>query len=168
MLFKIAAKGEKTWSQMSLARELGMSSGSVNVALERSRIARLYSPDRRRVRYHALGEAVNAGGRYFFAVELGPRARGMPTASGGPALRGILPEISGQTPVWPSSDGDGRGPSIEPLHPSVPAASRDDPALYRLLTLFDSVRIGDARERGLALVELQSLLRPEAATVGAR
>ena len=158
VLLKLVAKEDAPWSQMGLARELGISSQSVNVALERSRVARLYSPERRKVRLHALGEAVIFGGRYFLAAELGARALGVPTASGAPPLNETLVQIPHAVPVWSHPDGTVQGPSLEPLHPSVPTAAREDPALYALLALFDSLRIGDARERGLATRELEARL----------
>lgn len=53
-------------------------------------------------------------------------------------------------PVWPDAMGEVRGIAIEPLHPAVPDAARRDPRLWELLALFDSIRIGNARERNLA------------------
>jgi hypothetical protein len=51
-----------------------------------------------------------------------------------------------------------RGQAIEPLHPSVPYACRQDKRLYEMLALADALRIGRARERSLALKGLKELL----------
>ena len=55
-----------------------------------------------------------------------------------------------------------RGVGIEPLHPAVPFAAMQDAKLYELLTLFDALRIGKARERGMALERLQARIDPDA------
>jgi hypothetical protein len=49
-----------------------------------------------------------------------------------------------------------------PLHPSVPFAAMQDAKLYELLALFDALRVGKARERGMALDRLQALIDPDA------
>jgi hypothetical protein len=51
---------------------------------------------------------------------------------------------------------------IEPLHPSVPFAAMQDAKLYEMLALFDALRVGKARERGMALERLEALINPEA------
>lgn len=43
-----------------------------------------------------------------------------------------------------------RGEALLPLYEKLPLAARDDPGFYELLTLFDALRIGQARERELA------------------
>ena len=47
-----------------------------------------------------------------------------------------------------------------PLHPCVPGAALRDAALYELLALFDALRAGRARERGMAVTRLQKLIDP--------
>jgi hypothetical protein len=47
---------------------------------------------------------------------------------------------------------------VQPLDRSVPQAARRDPALYDLLALVDALRIGRARERGLAEKEINRRL----------
>ncbi len=49
-----------------------------------------------------------------------------------------------------------RGHSILPLYPSVPEAALKDEKLYELLALVDALRIGRAREKELAVVELKT------------
>jgi hypothetical protein len=51
---------------------------------------------------------------------------------------------------------------VEPLHPSVPFAANQDAKLYEMLALFDALRVGKARERGMALERLQALIDPAA------
>ncbi len=53
-----------------------------------------------------------------------------------------------------------RGEGLLPLHPCVPGAAQRDAALYELLALFDALRAGRARERGMAAAGLQKLIDP--------
>ncbi|NCB39610.1 MAG: hypothetical protein EOM80_12680 [Erysipelotrichia bacterium] len=46
-----------------------------------------------------------------------------------------------------------------PLYKSVPKAAMADPYLYELLALVDAIRGGRAREKNLAVKELQKRLR---------
>jgi len=45
-----------------------------------------------------------------------------------------------------------------PLYPSVPEAANKDEKLYELLALADALRVGRAREKELAIVELKKRL----------
>ena len=56
-----------------------------------------------------------------------------------------------------------RGSTLLPLYPKLPLAARADQCLYELLALFDSLRIGQARERELARSLLESRLKAIAA-----
>ena len=56
-----------------------------------------------------------------------------------------------------------RGEGLQALHPCVPGAALRDAALYELLALFDALRAGRARERGMAAQRLPLLIDPEAA-----
>ena len=42
----------------------------------------------------------------------------------------------------------------------MPFAAIQDAKLYELLALFDALRVGKARERGMALEQLQALIDP--------
>ena len=53
-------------------------------------------------------------------------------------------------PVWPHAEGSARGIALIPLYPSAPAAALRNAVLYENLALFDALRMGNARERGLA------------------
>jgi hypothetical protein len=77
-------------------------------------------------------------------------ARGLPTAWAAPPLSNALSFSMDNAPVWPDPVGEVRGMAIEPLHPAAPDAARRDPYLWEMLALFDAIRIGGPRERGLA------------------
>jgi hypothetical protein len=60
--------------------------------------------------------------------------------------------------VWPSVAGKVRGIALMPLYPSVPSAALGNQALHESLTLFDGIRVGNARERSLARKFLEERL----------
>jgi hypothetical protein len=57
--------------------------------------------------------------------------------------------------VWPFEEGEDRGQMIRPLYPTVPQAASRDSVLYELLALTDAIRVGQPRERALAIKELE-------------
>ena len=78
----------------------------------------------------------------------------MPTAYAAAPLNAVIAPTADPPPVWPDKDGKVRGVALAPLYPTVPEAARRDSRLYELLTLFDAVRSGQAREREIAQKEL--------------
>lgn len=110
---------------------------------------------------HNLAEFALHGAKYAFPGVRLPLAVGVPTSHSAPAFAGIF--APGSTDfVWPHPNGPVRGVGVEPLHPSVPFAAMQDAKLYELLALFDALRVGKARERGMALERLQALIDPDA------
>jgi hypothetical protein len=92
--------------------------------------------------------------------------RGMPTGYAAPPLSKIIVPPAAALeppPVWPDAAGTVRGSVLYPLYPSVPIAALRLPALYELLTLFDALRAGSARERALARTMLADCLAREPA-----
>ena len=110
---------------------------------------------------HNLAEFALHGAKYAFPGVRLPFAVGVPTSHSAPAFAGIFAPGSADF-VWPHPNGTVRGVGVEPLHPSVPFAAMQDAKLYELLALFDALRVGKARERGMALERLQALIDPDA------
>jgi len=161
VLCKVHGLEAERWTQMELAKLLFMSSRSVNEALKRAEHARLYSPIRRQVSVGAFEEALVHGIRYFMAAERGTLTRGIPTSWAAPPLVNMLTASEEPPPVWPDPNGTVRGVALQPLHHSVPQATKEDPALYEMLALIDALRESGARERQLAAQELGRRLRRE-------
>jgi hypothetical protein len=115
------------------------------------------------VRPHSkqLAEFALHGARYAFAADKAPSTIGVPTSHSAPAFAGVFAPGS-EDYVWPHPNGTKRGVGVEPLHPSVPFAAMQDAKLYEMLALFDALRVGRARERGMALERLQALIDPSA------
>jgi hypothetical protein len=110
---------------------------------------------------HNLAEFALHGAKYAFPAEKLPLVVGVPTSHSAPAFAGVF--APGSTDfVWPHPNGSVRGVGVEPLHPSVPFAAMQDAKLYEMLALFDALRVGKARERGMALERLQALIDPNA------
>lgn len=157
VLLKLAA-APSLWTFESIARELGLGQSSVHRSLARAQAAGLYDPRRRKVRARPLFEFLVHGLKYVFPPAWSGEARGRRTAW---AAKPLSAEIvsSGNPPVWPDALGDSWGVALEPIHPSVPVAAREDQKLAELLALVDALRIGGARERSLARKELKKRLR---------
>lgn len=110
---------------------------------------------------HNLAEFAVHGAKYAFPAVKLPLVVGVPTSHSAPAFAGVF--APGSTDfVWPHPNGSMRGVGVEPLHPSVPFAAMQDAKLYEMLALFDALRVGKARERGMALERLQALIDPDA------
>ncbi len=106
-----------------------------------------------------LAEFVIHGARFVFVPDRLPLSIGVPTSHSAPAFAGVF--APGSTDfVWPHPNGQVRGQGIEPLHPNVPFAAMQDAKLYEMLALFDALRIGRARERGMAIDRLAAILDP--------
>lgn len=157
MLLKLAvSRGE--WSYPSLAYALGMSASEVHAALIRATESGLLNGTTKRPNRQALLEFLVHGLRYVFPAEKGGLTRGLPTAHAASPLKDRIVASGELAPVWPDPEGEVRGEELRPLYRSVPGAARKDPALYALLALVDAIRGGRARERSLAVEELQGLL----------
>ncbi len=156
ILLKIIALEEKPWLMKDLASSLRVSASEVTESLERSAIAGLVAADKSRVMRDNLLEFLVHGLRYVFPVQLGPIMHGIATAHSAAPLSSQI--VGHDTFVWPYVDGPDRGPSIEPLIPSVPLVVQHDPRLYQLLALIETLRVGHVREKNLAAQYLEQMI----------
>jgi len=151
---QLADVADPTYEQ--LGDVLGISPSTAHGAVQRLRAAGLVQDEHLRVNKNALFEFLEHGVRYAFPAALQASARGIPTAFSGPALSTEI--VSDDSVVWAAVDGAAYGPTITPLLSHVSHLPIRHPALYRLLTLVDAVRIGRSRERALAVNLLRSAL----------
>lgn len=156
VLLKIAALGKKAWFIRDLANTLDISQSEVSESLNRSKIAGLLSSDKKRLMKKNLLDFLGHGFKYVYPVEVGAIQRGMPTAHSAPPLNLQITAV--ETFVWPWAEGKSRGQAVEPLHPGVPSACATDVELYELLALVESLRLGRAREKQIAIKELKKRL----------
>jgi hypothetical protein len=147
---------------------LGVQEPMAIYRVTRKRVRRSAMPDGEavadnavRTHSHNLAEFALHGAKYAFPAVKLPLVIGVPTSHSAPAFVGVF--APGSTDfVWPHPNGSVRGVGVEPLHPSVPFAAMQDAKLYEMLALFDALRVGKARERGMALERLQALIDPNA------
>lgn len=153
VLLKKITKQGKSLSVNGLAVSLGMSASTVSECLERCKKAQLVDCNKKRVNTLALQEFLVHGVQYVFPAEAGRVGRGIPTyISASP----IKEQISNSTEsyVWHDVKGAARGQQIQPLYNTIPQTVKDDNELYQLLVIVDTLRMGRAREREVAIAEL--------------
>lgn len=153
ILLKIAAKGQQTWYMKDLAQELHISGSEVSESINRSVLAGLIRPDKKRIQKRALLDFLLHGLKYVYPVQPGALVRGMRTGHSAPPLAGKIQ--SSEHYVWAWAKGSVRGQKIQPLHSSVPEACSQDAMLHELLALIDALRVGRLREQHQAENELR-------------
>ena len=163
ILLKLCLWRDREWRHVDLAGELGLSQTEVSFALERCRMSGFVDSAKKRVLRSALVEFLAHGLKYVYPVQPGAVCRGMPTAHSAAPLSDRIRSEADDQYVWPWADGKVRGQGIEPLYGSVPHAAAKDAQLHELLALVDALRVGRARERALALEELEARLGPNKA-----
>jgi hypothetical protein len=173
LILKLVANRDasKRWTYAELGRALFMSASQVFRSVDRAETARLLVapvipapsnngeqspggmlwPNR-----NNLKEFLIHGVKYAFPAERGGPTRGVPTAEAAPPLVQHFPPEFPLPPVWPSAEGPFRGIAFSPLYKNVPQAAAQDSKLYELLALVDAIREGRAREREIAIRELNA------------
>jgi len=156
VLLKIAAKGKESWLMKDLSYELGISASEISESLNRSVVAGLISYNKKDLMRLNLIDFLSYGLRFVYPEQPGALVRGMATAHAAPPLNKII--VSQEPYVWPYGKGKVRGQAITPLHPKVPEAALKDENFYILMALVDTLRVGKAREKEMAINELKQRL----------
>lgn len=146
----------------TLAQMTGISKSQVNLALNRCYSVGLAKKDRRSgipsVNRKSLFEFIVYGVRFVFPASPGAVTRGITTSLVAPVFDNELMSAGELAPVWPDARGLSKGQGVEPLFKSATYAIRQDPTLYVLLALVDAIRMGQPRERNLAIHRLEKYL----------
>lgn len=158
ILLKMMAGKKRSWRIVDLAQELGLSISEVSMALERAKNCGLLDSSKRMIMKSALLEFLIHGLKYVYPAQQGPVCRGIPTSHSAPPLSKRIVSDKHDQYVWPFADGTMRGQAVSPLYESAPEAARRDPKLHELLALVDALRVGRARERQIAIKELERRL----------
>jgi hypothetical protein len=140
---------EDNWMNKDLSASLYISASEISESLNRSMIARLISPDKKKVFKNALLKFIENGLGFVFPATPGAIVRGTPTAQSAAILKNYI--LSNEIYVWPNPYGDAKGQAIAPLYPNQVQAVLQDEKLYDMLALVDSIRIGRVREVEKAL-----------------
>lgn len=154
VLFHLLVAGEE-WSYRSVGSKLDLDPAVVHRAVARLTQANLVREDRSVDRAVAEEFLVHAA-KFFFPGRLGAPSRGVATAWGAGPLSELVAESRESPPVWPSAHGSSRGPAVEPIVSDAVERSERDPELGEWLSLVDAIRVGGARDRGLAAAELSA------------
>jgi hypothetical protein len=154
VLLKIASVNNSSWQQKPLAEALQLSQSEISKSVARSKFAGLLDPTGKKIMKLAFMDFLQYGIRYAFPQQPGAIVRGIPTAHSAKPLSDII--NSSENFVWPSGKGKLKGQSIIPLYPAVVDAVQNDESLYEMLALVDAIRVGKAREKELALIELKN------------
>jgi len=154
----LAAHPGEAWTYALLAERLHLSVGEAHNAVQRLKASRLYSNVTRSAVRAALLEFLLHGLRYAFPAQPGEDAVGIPTAASARPLSGKVVFDEGAGTVWPHPNGHVRGRAVVPLFASAPEAALEDERLHELLALADALRVGRAREAGIARAELEARL----------
>lgn len=157
VLSKLVSSPDDGRSFPRLASALGLSVSETHAAVKRAATSGLLDPTTRTVRKAAMLEFTVHGLKYVFPPVWKGVTRGVPTSYAASPLNatfspGELP------PVWPHARGSVRGEGLVPLYKTAPDAALRDPELYAWLALIDAIRSGRARERRLAIEEVQRRL----------
>ena len=152
ILLKIATLDDRQWYGKDLSAALFISPSEVSESINRSIFAGLLDESKRRLMRQSLLEFLEHGLKFVYPQRPGAIVRGLPTAHSAPPLNSLIQ--SREIYVWPDALGESRGQAIEPLHPGVVKAVRQDAFLYELLALTDALRFGRAREQQIAMKEL--------------
>lgn len=156
----VALKGVRP-SYAVLAKQLRLSPFEVHAAVQRLVSARLAVEREGKVRLvmAAFRPFVINGAPYVYPAVRGEITVGFPTAHSAPPLNGHVQAPDDSILVWPHPEGSARGEALLPLYEKLPLAAKDDPVFYELLSLFDALRVGQARERELARRMLEERLQ---------
>lgn len=160
VLLALAARGAAA-AYADLADQTGLAASAVHASLKRAAVAGLvrYQDRQPVLQKPQLREFVLFGAKYAFPIVTGRLTRGVATAYAAAPLNAMIASSSDPPPVWPYKNGRVRGMGLVPLYPSVPEAALRDEKLYALLSLFDALRSGQARERNLAQSMLEERLQ---------
>ena len=155
-MLKLVVRDTSEWSYPALSHELSMSASEIHAGIKRASAARLMDMERKIPFKSNLLEFLTHGVKYAYPPDRGGITRGMPTGYAALPLRELIVQPDEPPPVWPDPEGQMRGFEFSPLYSSVPQACRIDPKLYELLALVDAIRDGRARERIIAIKEVES------------
>ena len=157
----VSLRGTKRLPYALLAKQLQLSQFEAHAAVQRLMAARLVVEIGGELRpvMAAVRNFVIYGAAYCYPVVRGEVTIGFPTAYAVPPLKDLVLFSEEMPPVWPHPNGTTRGTALMPLYEKLPLVAIADAALYELLALFDAMRMGQARERELAVKLLEERLQ---------
>jgi hypothetical protein len=162
VLFKLVALGGQWLPYQEMAKRMYLSQFETHAAMQRlvaCRLARTDEDGSVRPIMQVLYPFVLYGAAYVYPAVRTDITIGFVTAYGAAPMKEHVLYADEFPPVWPHAEGTVRGPGLLPLYENAPLAARDDNTLAQMMTLFDALRIGQAREREKAGELLAARLR---------
>lgn len=158
ILLKIITYKGEDWTNAKLANDLKISASEISGALERCRVAKLIDNVKKNVNVLAMEDFLIYGFKYVYPSQPGAIVRGVATSFSAEPIKSKISQ-SVDLFVWPYKYGTDKGQSIEPLYRTVPEVCMEDSALYELLVIIDTLRMGRTREVEIAIEELKLRLK---------
>ncbi|MGA1847582.1 hypothetical protein [Deferribacter abyssi] len=93
---------------------------------------------------------------YIFPLKIGGEVRGIPAFISAKPVSDKI--VGNRIYVWPYSEGNTFGLSIEPIHKNVPKVAMVSDNLYMFFVILDCLRSNKRREKDIAKKELQKIL----------
>ncbi|MFI3262739.1 MAG: hypothetical protein R3Y26_07505 [Rikenellaceae bacterium] len=146
------------WIQADIAEALLLSPSEVSNAMRRCVLSGFMNTEKSRVNKLALREFLISGLKYAFPALVSTKVRGVATAHSATPIKEQISEGE-DIYVWSYYLGTRRGYAVTPLYKTVPKIVKNNPALYELLVIVDTIRIGKVREVEIAIVELDKKLK---------
>jgi hypothetical protein len=161
LLMLVILRKEPKYTYAALAKLLLLSQFEVHASVQRLIAARLLvdAGEYFRPVMEAVRQYVLFGASYCYPALRGEPTIGFATAYGVPPLSEKVLFSQEMPPVWPHPEGDQRGFALMSLYENLPLAAKACPPLYELLALFDALRMGQAREREIAVQLLNERLQ---------
>lgn len=152
VLLVLLSGGGEFQNYHALSMQTGLSISALHAGLKRAVLSGLLLKDGDRyvLLKPQLKEFLFYGAKYAFPPHWGSLSRGVPTSYAAAPLNTIIAPSAEAVPVWPYAGGEVRGMALMPLYPSVPEAAIRDSGIHAILSLFDALRVGQARERNAA------------------
>ena len=150
VLFKLVALGGQWLPYQEMAKQMYLSQFETHAAMQRlvaCRLARTDEDGSVRPIMQVLHPFVFYGAAYVYPAVRTEITIGFATAYGAAPMKEHVLYADEFPPVWPHAEGTVRGLGLLPLYANAPLAAREDSTLAQMMTLFDALRIGQARER---------------------
>jgi len=153
---KLVALGDAGSSLRELEAQLGAPKSTISLSLRRLREHRILREvdGKHKIQRLAARDLIEHGIRWIAPGEIGDYELGLLTSHAAEPLASHL--MGDPDPlVMPLPHGPARGRVVTPIHRLAPQAAANDEKLYRLLVIADAFRIGRARDREVAAMELR-------------
>lgn len=159
ILAKILLMRDAPWTYQKISAELSISQSECHAAIKRSFDSGLFNGLKRKVSLAAFREFIIYGLKYIYPAQVGQVTRGVPTLQAVGSLKKEIIPVENEIYVWPYAEGGAKGQSVIPLYRSVPETSLVDEEFYMFMVIIDFIRMGQARERSLALKQLDKIMK---------